>query len=173
MNMSPNCWATCGCRIEHGLPINFGAGNLGKIDANRVERAQRRPSAVDIIHAPAAVPTAVGLLRRKQIVQPFFHRFARRGLVSQLAEHRKAARADVRGGRVEQRAVIGERNVVEIIVVIVGVERAPAAIAALQALDPFAPAVDRLIETVRATRVERPRARSIARATTAVSSTSG
>ncbi len=38
--------------------------------------------------------------------------------------------------------MIGERNVVQIVIGVVGIERAPAAVLALQTLDPFAAARD-------------------------------
>ena len=40
--------------------------------------------------------------------------------------------------------MVGERDVIEIIVGVVGVEGGPAAVPALQALDPFARPLDRL-----------------------------
>ncbi len=61
-----------------------------------------------------------------------------------LGEKADAARADIGARRVEQRAVIGERDVIEIEMHVVGVERAPPAVAALHAEDPFLGAVDRL-----------------------------
>ena len=65
--------------------------------------------------------------------------------LAELRQHRDAARGDVLGRGIEQRAVVGERNVVEIIFEIVDVEGGPAAVAALHALDPFAAARDRHI----------------------------
>ena len=108
------------------------------IDAGGIERAQHRPGAVDVVHAPAAVPAAVGELRAAQIVDAARHRRAARGRLAELRQHRQAARGDVLGRRIEQRAVIGERDVVEIIIFVVGVEGAPAAVLALHAHDPFA-----------------------------------
>ena len=57
---------------------------------------------------------------------------------SELRQHGNTSRANVLSRGVEQCAVIGERDIVEILVVVVGVEGAPAAIAALHADDPFA-----------------------------------
>ena len=73
-----------------------------------------------------------GELRALEIV----HRGRNRGRVlrrlAELRQHRHTARGDVLGRRIEQGAVVGERNVVEIVVFVVGVERAPAAVPALQ-----------------------------------------
>ncbi len=66
-----------------------------------------------------------------------------RGL-AELRQHRDAARGDVLGRRIEQRAVVGERDVVEVVFEVVDVEGGPAAVAALQALDPLAAARNRL-----------------------------
>ena len=49
--------------------------------------------------------------------------------------------------------MVGERNIVEVVVAVIDVERAPAAIPALHALDPFAPSRDRAVETIRAGRL--------------------
>ena len=65
--------------------------------------------------------------------------------LAELGQHADAAGADVGGRRIEQRAMIGEGNVVEVVIDIVGIERRPAAIAALQALDPFDAARDGLV----------------------------
>ena len=50
--------------------------------------------------------------------------------------------------------MIGEGDVVQVMLVVVGVESAPAAVAALQAEDPFATALDRLAELGGRRRVE-------------------
>ena len=50
---------------------------------------------------------------------------ARLARLAELGQHRDAARGDVGGRRIEQRAVVGERDVVEVIVGVVGVEGAP------------------------------------------------
>ena len=113
------------------------------IDAGGVERAQHRPGAVDVVHAPAAVPAALGKLGAAQIVDAARHRRAACRRLAELRQHRQAARGDVLGRRIEQRAVIGERDVVEIVIFVVGVERAPGAVLALHADDPFARARDR------------------------------
>ena len=52
--------------------------------------------------------------------------------------------------------MIGERNIVEVQVVVVGIEGAPAAVATLQAADPFTPAVDRRLEPLVAKTALRP-----------------
>jgi len=67
-------------------------------------------------------------------------------------------RAQIGGRRIEQRAVIGEWDVVEIVIVVVGIGTRRAAIMTLQADDPFARAVDRGIEDLpRSARAHGPR----------------
>ena len=66
--------------------------------------------------------------------------------------------------------MVGERDVVEIVIFVVGVERAPTAILALHSQNPFSRASNRCAEVVLALKAC---ARSIAITTTAVSSTSG
>jgi hypothetical protein len=62
---------------------------------------------------------------------------------------------------------------VEVMMRVVSIEGCPAAIAALQPDDPFAGAVDRLVEVYADCGGIRRRARSMAMTTTAVSSRSG
>src|SRR3546814_9265590 len=50
-----------------------------------VEGAERRPGAVDVVHAPAAVPRAIGLLLAAQVVEAAAHH----GVVSPVAELRQ------------------------------------------------------------------------------------
>ena len=107
------------------------------------ERAQRRPGAVDVVGAPAPEPGAVRLLLAQEIVEPARERGRSSLIGPSCASSRDAARRDIGGRRIEQRAMIGEGNVVEIVVVVVGVEGAPAAVAALHAGDPFGGARDR------------------------------
>ena len=60
---------------------------------------------------------------------------------SQRAEQLEAAPGQVLGGGVEQRAVVGERDVVQIDAVVVGVERRPAAVLVLHPEEPAEPAL--------------------------------
>src|SRR5262245_63655156 len=48
----------------------------GMIDAGDVERAQHRPGAVDVVHAPAAVPAALGVLGAAQVIERAPNRLA-------------------------------------------------------------------------------------------------
>ena len=57
--------------------------------------------------------------------------------MAKLGQEGNAARRDIRGRRIKQRAVIGERDVVQEVMIVVGIEGAPAAIAALHADDPL------------------------------------
>ena len=114
-------------------------------DAGRIERAQHRPCAVDVVEAPAAIPRSLSQLGAAQIGHAFSHRAAVSHGLAKLGQHRHAAGRDILGRRIEQRTMIGERNVVEIIFEIVDIERGPTAIAALHALDPLAAASDRCV----------------------------
>ena len=79
-----------------------------------------------------------------------------------------AAGGDIDRRRVEQGAVVGERDVVQVVGGIVGVECAPAAVGALHALDPLAAR-----GRCNSGEILGPAARSSAITTTAVSSMSG
>src|SRR6516165_9463067 len=69
--------------------------------------------------------------------------YAGKVILFELRQHRQTAGADIFGRRIEQRAVIGERYIVEIVIFVVAVERAPAAVDALHADDPLLGAIDR------------------------------
>ena len=62
-----------------------------------------------------------------------------------MAQHGETAGRDIRRRRIEQGTVIGERDIIQIIIVIIGIEGAPAAVGALQAFDPLARARDRTV----------------------------
>src|SRR5439155_22495463 len=94
-----------------------------------------------IIGSPAAEPAAVRLLYAPQKVQG-----ARDGGVigreAALRQKAETACADIGARRIKQRAMIGERNMVEVVMRVVGIERRPTAVAALHAEDPFGRPVD-------------------------------
>src|SRR5207247_8226038 len=103
--------------------------------ADGSEPPEHRPRAVDIVDAPAPVPSSALVLGsldeaegplRGGMLEP----------VAEGAEQLESASRQVLRGRIEQSAMIGEGNVVEDEPVIVGVERAPAAIVALHAQEP-------------------------------------
>src|SRR5262249_56303882 len=48
-------------------PTKFGRS---VVNANSVQRTQHRPSSVDIIHAPAAIPTSLLFFPAPPIIQP-------------------------------------------------------------------------------------------------------
>src|SRR5947207_6758268 len=96
-------------------PIDCAAdfGRTG-IDPGGIQPGEHRPGAVDVIGAPAAKPAAVRLLLGPQISKRASHR----GMIcilAELDEKDEAAGTDIGGRRVEQRAVIGEGNVVQVI----------------------------------------------------------
>ena len=65
-------------------------------------------------------------------------------VVAQLRQHPHAPGADVGRRRVQQRAVIGKRNILQEHMIVIGVERTPASVIALHADDPFGAAFDGL-----------------------------
>ena len=65
---------------------------------------------------------------------------------TELRDHARATRSHVGGRRVQQRAVIGERDVIQVLARVVRIERAPAAVAALQTHHPLATAGNCLAE---------------------------
>ena len=104
------------------------------------ERRHDRPRAVDVIGTPAPEPGAVVLLCREQPLHaPGDHRLR----APELGEHLDDVRGHVRARRVDQFAEVAEGELAAKSLGVVDVERAPAAVAALHALDPGHPAVDR------------------------------
>src|SRR5436309_4535591 len=96
------------------------------VHADRREPAQHRPRAVDVVHAPAAVPRPVVSLRVAQEIDR-----APGGLevlpIAERAQELEPATGQVFRRRVEQRPVVGQRDVVQVEPLVVGVEGAPAA----------------------------------------------
>src|SRR5258705_7436539 len=106
-----------------------------RVFADGGEAAQHRPRAVDVVHAPAPVPRAVVPLRvAEEVDRPLS------GLevlpVAERAEQLEPAAPQGLGGRTEGAAVIGDRNVVQVEAIVVGVEGRPASVAALHAEEP-------------------------------------
>src|SRR5262245_27880385 len=103
-----------------------------RIDADGGQPAQHRPRAVNVVHAPAAVPRPVVSLGVAQEIDR-----ALGGLevllVAERAQELEPAAGQVLGRRIEQRAVIGEQDVIQVEPVVVGVEGPPAAVGALHA----------------------------------------
>src|SRR5262249_30034699 len=79
-----------------------GPAELGgrTVEANGIERTPFRPSAVDIIHAPAAIPTSLLRLRATQVIDRTYHRGAVRRPFVKLCQHRNTPGRDVLGGRI-------------------------------------------------------------------------
>src|SRR6266849_3360683 len=111
-----------------------------RIHADGGEPAQHRPRAIDVVHAPAAVPRSVVSLRVAEEIDR-----ALGGLevlpVAERAEELEAAPGQVLRRWVEQGAVVGERDVIQIEAVVVGVERTPASVGALHPEEPAEPAL--------------------------------
>ncbi len=76
-----------------------------------IQRAKHRPSSVDVIHPPAAEPAAIlspghaGDIRRRATTARL-----PAGSLAKLGQHGKTARRDIRRRRIEQGAMIGERE---------------------------------------------------------------
>src|ERR1700733_2475736 len=130
--------------LDRDQPIG-GTSNSRRIgvDAGGVETSKHRPGSVDVIDAPAAEPASILLLDAREIIDRGLDARAACGF-SQLREHSNATRADIGCRWVKQRAMIGEWNIVEIVINIVGIERRPTAISTLQSFYPFAAASDRI-----------------------------
>ena len=109
-----------------------------RVLADRGEATQHGPRAVDVVHAPAAVPWPVVPLRMaEEIDRPLS------GLevlpIAERAEQLEPAPRQVLRRRIEERAVVGEGDVVQVEAVVVGVERGPAPVSVLHAEEPAEP----------------------------------
>ncbi len=93
------------------------------------ERRDHAPRAVDVIDAPAAVPRAPRLLRFAQIFTAARHVRVAESLPS-AASISSDVRRDVLGRRIDHRAEIRERHVVEQFARVVAIECRPGAVAA-------------------------------------------
>src|SRR2546425_10922704 len=104
------------------------------------EPPEHGPGPVDVVHAPAPEPRAVVALRAADERQ----RAARRLEVAPVP-HRphqlESTTGEIFRRRVEERAVVGEGDVVEVQLVVVRVERGPATVSALHAEEPAEPAL--------------------------------
>ena len=68
---------------------------------------------------------------------------------SELAETFEHPRGDVGGGRIEHRVVVGKRNVIQELEIVLVIEGAPAAVAILHADEPGKPAANRATQRSR------------------------
>src|SRR5919199_3497256 len=129
-------------RVLHRAEPGHRAAHGGVLmrDAGRLERGQRRPGPVDVIHAPAPEPGAVLLLLGEQVVDGAAHVVLVPGLPGQkldsVARHVDARRIDD-GAEVEKRYVVEPGGIVVLL------EGAPAAVPALHGRDPAACALHR------------------------------
>src|SRR5438874_2600921 len=97
-----------------------------RVLADGGQAAQHRPGAVDVVHAPAAVPRAVVLLRVAEELDRALGRLEVLA-VAERAQELEAAAGQVFGRGIAQGSVIGGRDVVEVETSVVGVERGPTA----------------------------------------------
>src|SRR3981081_1931829 len=91
---------------------------------------QYRPGAVNVIGAPAAEPRAVGFLLPAQVSDGSLQS----PLVLSAAgarQHRDDPRGDIARRRIQERAMIGEGDLVEVVAGVIGVEGGEAAVLAL------------------------------------------
>ena len=102
---------------------------------HRAQAAQREAGAVNVRHAPAAVPASIGKLRADQIIDGAA---AGRMIAVESVRGQRFERAagDIRAGRIEHRVMVRERNVREDLPVVIDVERRPAAILRLHGEQP-------------------------------------
>ena len=103
--------------------------------ARRRQAPQRETSAIDVRHAPTAVPASIGLLVLDEPLDAAPHR-AVIAAHSVRRQRFQSAPGDVRAGGIEHGVVIGEGNVVQKLPVVVGVESRPSAIARLHGQQP-------------------------------------
>ncbi len=118
-------------------------GRIASLDARGVQRTEHGPRPVDVVGPPTAEPAAICFLLPPQPSDAAIDHRPVLGF-AELGEEGHAARRDIRGRRVQQRPVVGERDVVEVKMSVVGVERAPAAIPALHPDHPGAGTLDRV-----------------------------
>src|SRR5262249_36631767 len=102
---------------------------------DRFEAPEHRPRAVDVVHAPAPEPRAIVPLRAADERQRAAGRLEV-AAIPERAHQLESAAGEIFRRRVEQRAVVGERNIVEEELVVVGLEGAPATVGALHAEEP-------------------------------------
>src|SRR5699024_7564141 len=108
--------------------------------ALRIETAllgggEHRPGTVDVVCAPATIPAAPGCLLLAQ-ESPDTVQSGWVTVFAETAEQGGDTGADVASRRVEQGAVIGKRNFVEVVILVVGVECGEAAVTRLHGAEP-------------------------------------
>ena len=115
-----------------------GPGHDGRIvgrHAHGDQPGERLPGAVDIVDAPAAEPTAVGVLAAADVGHGPIHRRIAQA-ASQLAQGLEHAAGEVRRAGIDHGVVVGEGDVAEELAVVVAVEGPPAAVAILHGQQP-------------------------------------
>ena len=93
------------------------------------------PGAVDVVHSPAAIPTAVGFLGLTEKAEGLFH-IRVSGIGSPKGQRFEHAAGQVRRAGVNHRVVVGERHAAQELAVVIPVERSPAAVAVLHGEHP-------------------------------------
>src|SRR5256886_13607618 len=108
---------------------------MAQVLADRAEPTEDGPGAVDVVHTPASVPWPVVPLRVAEEVERALRRLEL-SVVAERAEELEAASRQVLRRGIEQRAVVGERDVVKVEALVIRVERPPAAVLPLHAEEP-------------------------------------
>src|SRR2546426_535337 len=108
---------------------------VAEVLADRAEPTEDGPGAVDVVHTPASVPRPVVPLRVAEEVERALRRLEL-AVVAERAEELEAASRQVLRRGIEQRAVVGERDVVEVEALVVRIERRPASVLPLHAEEP-------------------------------------
>ena len=110
-------------------------------DAHRDQPGEDLPCSIDIVDAPAAEPTAIGLLVvANELDGPIDVRIAQ--AAAKLAEGLQHAAAKIGRAGIDHGVVIGERHIAEKVAIVVAIERAPAAVAILHGEHPAETALD-------------------------------
>ena len=122
--------------LSRSQPIDRAPhGGIIRADAGLRECGQDRPGAVNIVGPPATEPRAIAFL----LVAQVSHRALERRSVLRTADARERCYdpgGNVARRRIQQRAMIGERDRVQIVTGVVRIERAKSAVAALHADEP-------------------------------------
>src|ERR1700730_16347978 len=110
-------FAPAAVRVLDAFKPGDGLLHLGtaRIALDGIKRAKHRPGSVDVVHPPAAEPAAILLLGPKEIFDAARDRWLACRSLAELAQHGKTARRHIRGRRIEQRAVIRERDAIQIL----------------------------------------------------------
>ena len=115
-------------------------GNVGRFITD-----QDGPGAIDVVGTPATEPGAIRFLFTSKILDGFCNdRCKLRALFLGFGEEHEAAAADVGGRRIQQGAMVGEGDVIQVVRRVVGIKSPPATAMRLHSGDPVTGSSQRL-----------------------------